>query len=1237
MSNPILYFSLLGRTNSGKTCLFTALNAYNGKSGNSEKNKINFTFVSNEEQFNKVVNKWEKEKFLENNKSNYNWNKMLNNLVENEINLKKGEELPNNKPKATKDTDRYIYVFSYTMKDNTEKNTGADLALFDYPGETLNKITNKDNEQNTNVSNYRQLNNLLSQMEAIFVIIGIPNAKEENDFIKEISNLKIAFNGIKQERKEGSVNLVNPIILIVTKFDRYITDNKLDFNNYDECKKHFEEHFKFKTQLKGLIDLIESITENDNFAYFYTSAFGKCSEPDKYHILLKEDSKPINLIEPFVYAVEKVAKIKLEKCKESEKRNLLSVLFKPSEYFNQAINIMPIFPENSEEKKELTRINTFLKSQRFNRVVFFILFALFAYLLGDCYFDYKYFQELQIEALTAKDCQERIDSLIKFKDSDYYRHTLARITFLDKNEIESKISLLKQSKLDKEIKELENDLNPYSRKTKANDLLSEKSDRENAKEIKVIIKNSLKEIWNTEANNLKRELENKIDNEQITSKYEIESFTQRLLELENNEKSRDMQLLSDLKSCFENLRKANSRKDWEKLAFSIESEIQLYKNNSKDFSQDNENRLSQDIEKLNNKPRETFEKDGEYKNRFDKISNDFKDLIVIKKKRAWEVKVSSFTTDLDLCINDGSIIESYTDLAIRLNNIKIDNEKDSLGESEKCNQLDKRLNKAYLEAKIKEWEAIYVDPFEKKLAKFGNNVTENDYKKLIEDLADIKVNCEPNFNKEDKTKELEENLNNAYQKSNNIVWDKNYNDIKASLNNYSIKGEKLSDENYEKILNSIKTLSSPDSEKNEKIDSLRKELEEALKKSKEKDWQEEFNRISREVKYIDLNNKKIDNDKHDNLLKSVDKLYSLLTESDSTKKNQLDSLKNNINKVYIDGQTQDWRAKKLNLEINLDNLSKINDKNQAKGKIDIYKKDLEELEKEVDHNRSWNLKEEYKSIETKYNDIKKQIYSKFYDNYISENIRKAEDLSNKDFDEKIESIKILRNLNDYIDEYQNQISKTKGDFYNEANVIIERILNSAKVSIDEFNSDCYFESSKKLLERIYSNNDLNTFLKIYNKEDELFKQYVELSKKIDYAEFNHEYSKLFEITNQDYKEIFSQSNIKIINDFISKYSNTSRTEFKKYIEDAKKLLRYLRSDEITYDIQVVDFNYPEFLNKDNREFSVNKQYCNPCWRDNFNNRIFEYTTSERNIDKLDLYAKCKGQVGWRWKDTLYYS
>ena len=1118
MSNPILYFSLLGRTNSGKTCLFAALKAPKEK----EVKEIDFTF-SSQDQFNVAVEKLKKEKYLE---SGFKYEEMESKLTRYVKDLEIG-----NKPKPTKLEDKKLYVFSYT-KDNT----GADLALFDYAGETLNidtksikednkseikkkeqsvsndnkssiKIETGSQEQEKNkkkFASYPYLKDLLKQMDAIFAIIGIPKNDEEDKFIKEIDDLKSAFKRVGFETEEGSIKIKIPIVLMVTKFDRYISNNKLDFNKFDECKKHFEASEYYK-ELEDLIRLIKNNTDKDKFKVFYTSAFGECSDND---IPVQRDRlKPINLLEPFEFAVEKVAKNKLEECKESEKRNLLSVLFKPSEYFNQAINIMPIFPENSEEKNELERINTFLKSQRFNRVIFFILFALFAYLFGDCYFDLKYYQELQIEAKTAKDCQERIDSLIKFKDSDYYRHTLARITFLDKNEIESKISYLKQSKKEKEIKELENESNPDSRIVKTKKLLEENPTRENADQIKNIEKNSLKEIWNSEANKLKRELENKIDNEQITLKDEINSFDQRLLKLKNDEKSCDKQTLSDLESCFENLKKANSRKDWEKLAISIETEIQSY-NNSQVFSQDAENRLREEIKTLYNKPRESFEKEDEYKNRLDKISADFKDLIVIKRKTAWEKE--------------------------------------------------------------------YVNPFKEKLANLGDNITEEIYSQLIKELINIKNKSESDFNKDAQIDELQNNLEIAY------------------------------------------------------------------KKSKEKDWNKEFDRIKKRVSYVDTNNKeKINNDEYQNLLNSIGSLSILLTESDDSKKSQLDSLTSDLNRVYINGQTQDWRVAKLALESDLDNLSKINDIKQAKTKIDNLKVDLDKLRKDAESNSSWNLETEYEKIATKYNDIKKKIYSKYYDSEYTTRINQAEKYSfNKDIDEKINAFNELLNLKNYINENRNLITITDNEFYKTSKNIIDRITNYTENEIDRVIKIEEFSSARNdFLERVYKNTNLMTFLKSYNEEDKLSNEYEKLAKKIDFAEFNHDYSELFEITNQTYKEIFRQNNITKLEDFISKYGD-KRVEFNQYISEAKKLLNYLKCDEITFEIKIESVLYPEVLNKTGRNLSVKKQFYNnvslcDCKDDDWRQKKFDYKTYERDVNELDLYVECSGSTEWGIKPEYY--
>ncbi len=723
MDKPVLYFSLLGRKASGKSCLFAALNA--PKEVN--KNHISICFAEETKQYKRVVNTLRKEAFLKRN-DNLQRDKMGNILKENVEKIKNGELLD-----STGLPEKYVYVFSLSAEDKF----GTDLALLDYAGELLN------NKGETN----EYFNSMLKKMDGIFLLIGIPNTqKEEEDFNEEINKLTTAFKAIDIKRKDKSLLLNIPIVLLVSKFDRYIRKNNLDFDKLDIYEEHFKQSDVYK-RLESLIQSVTNITENGMFKVFLTSAFGECS--DKDIPVNRNLLKPINLLEPFDWAARKSAQLKTDECKKILKNGFWKTLFKDSTYFKQAYELMPIYPSDSENYKLLENINDTLEKQRSKRFVGIMGMLLMAYLGTDCYLDKSYLDKLSVAPKTEEECENRIIGLRKYLNDDYYRHFIAKLSFFTDNMAKARVSELQDSQHFMQIENLKNEKDHNKVVAKCDELLKKDPTRSNAEKIKEIKIKAETKLWDETAALFENELNRKLQANEPVRLKEVNVLSCKIDELEKTLPESRKIKLDDLKAIFGNFDTENRKKAWIVALNETEKLIMTANTTTDNLNEDASKEIQENIGNLQNTYQKTFDAEGNLNKQFETLKQNYEQLVRAKVLRAWEKLVNAFEAKLENLdknktnITDTKMIGLNRDLL----NIK-NNYKNEFDKADVIDKLAKRLTKIINDSKSREWNRN-LDDILTKIKTYDNNnettITVEEYEELDNSLNELNSKYETIF------------------------------------------------------------------------------------------------------------------------------------------------------------------------------------------------------------------------------------------------------------------------------------------------------------------------------------------------------------------------------------------------------------------------------------------------------------------------------------------------------------
>ena len=1149
MDKPVLYFSLLGRKASGKSCLFTSLNA--PREVNPK--HITCSFAEEANQFKRVVSTLRKEKFL-NKQDNLQRDKMSNNLKENVEKIKNGEKLD-----STGLPERYVYVFSL----NTEDKFGTDLALLDYAGELLN------NKGETN----EYFNSLLKKMDSIFALVGIPKGeKEEQEFNDEINKLTTAFKAIDIKRKDKSLLLNIPIVLMVSKFDRYITDNNLDFSKIEECEKSFYSS-RFYKSLEPLIQTIKNITDEGMFEVFLTSAFGECTENDIPKN--REMLKPINLLEPFEWAARKVADLKLKECEDNYNKYCFPTsIFHFNKYYDQAEEILPIFPENSEKRKKLSVLDSNFKSQKTLRNFSFFTALIFVLLSIDCYSDYTFLQELEVESTTVNACQERIEKLRVYKNSDFYRHFIARFSFLTNENCDEKISLLEKAINVKEIEEIKNEKDIDSRIDKSNKLLAENSTRANAEEIKVIRNSALAEKWQTLATNFKNDLLKKSSSSNVATEKEINDFSDRLNELEKESNDSQKATIKTLKSFFADFKLDNSKKNWEQKAVEVEKEISVLRNSAGAVDEDKDLAIRNSIALLNTNYSESFDNDGIIKDRLSNIEKDYKNLIREKRLNSWEKIAIEIEKSISVLRNSSDDILEEEDISIR-NNIS----------------LLKNSYSEYFDIEGKSQERL--------------NRIENDYESLI----------------------IEKNLK---------TWEKTVNAFVNELNNYKNTKTAISDGKYNEFNKKLKLIKNDYQEifkKKEVINNLEEELKSIYQESKSREWHNNVSKLENEIKKVESSNEVLSKDNYEELLKKIteqDRLYESFFNSPEIIKN----LKARVEKVYLEGQKKSWREKAAKFENKLNSCKMMDNLEEARRKINSLNSDLQEMGIEVSKNKNWELDNEMSELKINYFKIKNENSIKLFRKTFQDKIHEADNLSTSDdVKDLANSFKELLDLKEYIDGMENEIPayvfvEYAKNYWDSFKNIKDKSIDSLDKRIKLQNDSNNYDESRKDLMMIFKNESYVKIMKEIKQEKVLEEGYENRIKNIELEEFVYDYNQLCKISEQGYREVFDSENKTKLNSFISKYSKTSREDFQQYIKDVKKLYDYLNIGKATLLVEIKDWSYPSTFNLDGGSktlFIEAYPYDGKGWE------YSEYYKGNKSLIKFSVNS-----IGWiQLKATCY--
>lgn len=812
MNKPFLFFSLLGRKSSGKSCLFTALCSPRV----TNKNNITCTIQTNEDRLNEIkkelialcpkkTNKEDeispkkakeenREKPVSANKSffSFEYEKLIDNSdkikkCSKELLLRKKDNQARKLPNATALGERATYVFSF----ENERKQNVDLALFDYAGELLDKSGSVKNDFNV----------LLGHVDAIFAVLGCPKNKEEEEtFSQEIEELRVAFNSVNNK-------MASPVVLLITKFDRFIKKNHLDFNKPEEYNKNFKEDSLYK-KLGDLIHTLENKTNEGMFNIYFTSSFGECDEND---LPIKDQLEPIDLLEPFDFAIEKVLENKkndLNEIKEEIKKSSLLGYLNSSligrlidynknyeKYLKQLNKLERIFPEDkkSDEYKKIEEAKQDLKNKisAINRYLFVFILALFIF--ADCYFDYKYIQGLSLNPETVYECDKRIRELSDYKEAGFYRHALARLFLLSNKEVDKKLESLKKKKDDKEYANLLNMTNLQEKVTFANSMLYVNPDRSDAENIKLERDKAQKELdkinkekqerdWNESLNRLKSTLGTYEQKQTEVNEKEYKKLQADVVKLKNdygklfavNQDSEKE--LDSLESKIHELYINTQRNEWHASLNSLKTELDVSEQNQTEVKEEDHKKLQDKVLVLRNNRVTLFPEKTDLEEKLDLLKTKIDELYINTQTKDWRKRAS----ELEINISNADSLKKLTtaykpeldDLIIIASNNKAFNL-----EADK-NKLEEKYNAKESELFLKEITNTYNEKI-KDANSYSATGEVEELKKTFQALIELKQELD-NSNLKAYSNELTKFNENFKRDTNNIV-DKCLNNVKGLI------------------------------------------------------------------------------------------------------------------------------------------------------------------------------------------------------------------------------------------------------------------------------------------------------------------------------------------------------------------------------------------------------------------------------------------------------------------------
>ena len=434
--------------------------------------------------------------------------------------------------------------------------------------------------------------------------------------------------------------------------------------------------------------------------------------------------------------------------------------------------------------------------------------------------------------------------------------------------------------------------------------------------------------------------------------------------------------------------------------------------------------------------------------------------------------------------------------------------------------------------------------------------------------------------------------------------------------------------------------------KSDVITRLERDLKAVYLESKAREWNSNVNKLENEVKKVEASNDVLPKEQYEKLLAAVTEQERLYEDSFNNSE-IIKNLKDRLETVYIEGQKKKLRERAAKLENQISSCSVMDDLEKAKTKINTLYSDIQELSIEVSKNKNWNLDNDMSELKKIYFAAKRDNSLKLFRKTYQDKINEASKYSTSDdSNDWAKPFSLFLELKDYIDGMENEIEEKvfveyAKNYFDSFSSIFEKTSISLASFIKEQCKTHNYDGAIKTLNKVLKDEALVTLMKYFGQEKELENLYKNIIQGIDLDEFIYEYNKLCEISEQNYKEIFSNENKTKLNNFINKYSNSSRDDFQQFFKNVKKLYDYLNEGKATLLVEIYKWEYPDTFQLGDKSLTVEASpFDGSGWEfSNYDKGKSLIRFSVDSISFIKLKATCYGtydNVG-PFNDRLTYS
>ncbi|MDR2116903.1 MAG: hypothetical protein LBP87_11045, partial [Planctomycetaceae bacterium] len=312
-------FALIGLSNSGKTCILTAMGMERRPTTESVTCAALPAIDTDSDDI--------KQAYV--------------NLQQHKVALEVGK-LPQATPTSMDVVPKYRYTYSDSQIGEIY------FEIHDYAGELLNPSLLANGNEMVN-----RIRNKMRNLDGIIVLAVTPDKNESKSEIPdEIHNIIQAFNSL---HGTATNDRKTPIAFVLTKWDR---QSPIEKNSADIETERLEQFFDTHESFKNVLYALRNNAGEEHFKIFPISALGHCTNniPDKIHPLAS-----YGLPYPFGWLVRQINELDLKRLENLTKRlPKIPIVWRKKEEVDESLwlikNLINRLPENDNERRKIVAI-----------------------------------------------------------------------------------------------------------------------------------------------------------------------------------------------------------------------------------------------------------------------------------------------------------------------------------------------------------------------------------------------------------------------------------------------------------------------------------------------------------------------------------------------------------------------------------------------------------------------------------------------------------------------------------------------------------------------------------------------------------------------------------------------------------------------------------------------------------------------------------------------------------------